>query len=106
MLAVIKTGGKQYIVEPGTTIEIEKIDKKRGEEIIFSDVLLVQKGETLKIGTPFVKGAKVIGKVLEQKKGEKIVVFKFKPKKRYRKKKGHRQLTTKVKIDKIEISSL
>lgn len=103
MLAIIKTGGKQYIVEPGKIIETEKIDKKEGEEIIFSDVLLIQKGKSLKIGNPFVKGAKVIGKVLEQKKGKKVIVFKFKPKKRYKKKKGHRQLITKVKIDKIEI---
>lgn len=103
MLAVIKTGGKQYIVEPGKKIEIEKIDKKEGEEIVFSDVLLVKKGNSLKIGNPLVKGAKVIGKVLKQKKGEKIIVFKFKPKKRYRKRKGHRQLITEVKIDKIEV---
>ena len=103
-LAVIKTGGKQYIVSPGDVIKIEKIDAKAKEEkeITFNEVLLLQKGNKLEIGTPFVKGAKVVGKVLRQGKGKKVIVFKYKPKTRYRVKKGHRQPFTEVEILKIE----
>jgi large subunit ribosomal protein L21 len=103
MFAVIRTGGKQYLVSPGDKIKIEKIEKKEGEEIVFDDVLLLEKQRKLEIGTPKVKGAKVIGKVLKQGKGEKIIVFKYKPKKRYKVKKGHRQPFTEVEITKIEI---
>jgi len=101
--AVIKTGGKQYLVEEGDKIKIEKIEKKLGEEIIFDQVLLLKKntGE-VKIGQPILAGAKVIGKVLTQGKGEKIIVLKYKPKRRYRIKKGHRQRYTEVEILKIE----
>ena len=102
MLAVIKTGGKQYIVSPGQKIKIEKIDKKEGKEITFNNVLLLEKGQKIEIGTPLVKGAKVVGKVLKQGKGKKVIVFKYKPKTRYKKKKGHRQLFTEVEILKIE----
>jgi len=103
MFAVIKTGGKQYLVSPGEKIKIEKIDKQEGEEIVFEDVLLVEKRNKIEMGTPKVKGAKVIGKVLKQGKGEKVIVFKYKPKKRYKVKKGHRQPFTEVEITKIEI---
>ncbi|MCD6270746.1 50S ribosomal protein L21 [bacterium] len=102
MLAVIKTGGKQYIVKKGDKIKIEKVKEAQGQEIIFDQVLLVEKAKKIKIGTPFVEGAKVTGKVLEHGKGEKIIVFKYKPKKRYRKKQGHRQPYTLVEITKIE----
>ena len=102
MLAVIKTGGKQYIVSPGSKIKIEKIDKKDGDEIIFHDVLLLEKNKKVEIGNPIVKGAKVTGKVLEQGKDKKKIVFKYKPKKRYKVKKGHRQPYTEVQITKIE----
>ncbi len=102
MLAVIRTGGKQYLVQPGDKIQIEKLNKKQGAEITFSDVLLVDKNRKLDIGTPKVKGAKVVGKVLKQGKGDKVIVFKYKPKKRYKKKKGHRQPFTEVEITKIE----
>jgi len=102
MLAVIKTGGKQYIVKKGDKIKIEKVKEAQGQEIIFDQVLLVEKVKKVKIGTPFVEGAKVTGKVLEHTKGEKIIVFKYKPKKRYRKKQGHRQPYTLVEITKIE----
>ncbi len=102
MLAVIKTGGKQYIVKKGDKIKIEKVKEAQGQEIIFDQVLLVEKAKKVKIGTPFVEGAKVTGKVLEHTKGEKIIVFKYKPKKRYRKKQGHRQPYTLVEITKIE----
>jgi len=102
MLAVIKTGGKQYIVSPGSKINIEKVNKKEGEEVIFSDVLLLEKNKKVEIGTPFVKDVKVIGKILKQGKGEKIIIFKYKPKKRYQRKMGHRQPFTEVEIIKIE----
>ena len=109
MLAVIKTGGKQYIVSPGDKIKIEKLDKEEGSEVKFSEVLFLEKESLadskqaqVEIGAPFIEGAKVIGKVLEQGKGKKMVIFKYKPKKRYRVKKGHRQQFTEVEITKIE----
>ena len=103
MLAVIKTGGKQYIVTPGQKIKIEKIEKKEGSEISFDEVLLLEKNKKLEIGNPLVKGAKVIGKVLKQGKGEKVIIFKYKSRKRYTLKKGHRQPFTEVEITKISI---
>lgn len=103
MFAVIKTGGKQYLVSPGQKIRIEKIDKKEGEEIVFNEVLLMEKGKKLEIGTPKVEGVKVIGKVIRQGKGEKLIILKYRAKKRYRKKKGHRQPFTEVEIIRIEV---
>ena len=102
MLAVIKTGGKQYLVEPGDKIKIEKIDKEPSKEISFSEVLLLEKDKKLEIGTPFLKGAKVKAKVLEQDKHKKVIIFKYKPKKRYKKKTGHRQPYTLIEIKSIE----
>ena len=104
MLAVIKTGGKQYLVVPGDKIKIEKLNKKEGEEVVFEDVLLLEKNKKLEIGTPKVKGAKIIGKVLKQGKGEKVIIFKYKPKKRSKVKKGHRQPFTQIEIINIETS--
>jgi large subunit ribosomal protein L21 len=101
-LAVIKTGGKQYLVSPGQKIKIEKIDKREGEEITFSEVLLLKKGRNLKIGNPLIEGAKVIGKVLKQSKGEKVIIFKHRPRSSYKVKRGHRQIFTEVEILKIE----
>jgi len=101
MLAVIRTGGKQYLVSPGQKIKIEKIEKKEGSEISFPEVLLLQKGKKIEIGSPLIKGAKVIGKVLGHGKGKKIIVFKYKAKKRYKVKKGHRQPYTEIEITKI-----
>lgn len=103
MLAVILTGGKQYLVTPGQKIKIEKLENKEGDEVVFDKVLLAQKGNKLEIGTPYVGGGKVLGKVLKQGRGKKIIVFKYKAKKRYHKKKGHRQDFTEVEIGKIEI---
>lgn len=102
MLAVIKTGGKQYLVKPGQKIKIEKIDAKEGKEVKFSQVLLLEKNKKIDIGTPFVKGAKVIGKLLSQGKGKKIIAYKYKAKKRYKRKVGHRQPFSEVEITKIE----
>jgi large subunit ribosomal protein L21 len=101
MLAVIKTGGKQYLVAPGDKIKVEKLDKAEGKEIIFGQVLLLSKGKVIKIGAPLVKGAKVTAKVLKQDRAKKVIVFKYKPKKRYQKKKGHRQPFSQVEILKI-----
>ncbi|MCD6270714.1 50S ribosomal protein L21 [bacterium] len=102
MFAVIKTGGKQYLVAPGDKIKVEKIEDEKGKEIVFDKVLLLEKNRKLEIGTPFVSGAKVVAKVLEQGKGKKITVFKYKAKKRYKVKKGHRQPYTEVEILKID----
>jgi len=102
MLAVIKTGGKQYLVTPGEKIKIEKINKKIGEEIIFSEVLLLEKQKKLEIGLPLIKGAKVMGKVTSHGKGKKLIIFKYKAKTRYKKKAGHRQPFTEVEITKID----
>ena len=101
MYAIIKTGGKQYVVEEGKVISIEKLDVEEGAEVTFDEVLLVS-GDDVKIGQPNVAGAKVTGKVLEQGKERKIRIFKYKAKSNYRRRQGHRQPFTKVKIDKIE----
>ena len=102
MLAVIKTGGKQYKVAPGQKIKIEKLENKVGDEVVFDSVLLVDNEKEVSIGNPLVKGAKVLGKVLNQDKHDKVIIYKYKPKKRYRLKKGHRQPFTEVEIIKIE----
>lgn len=102
MLAVIKTGGKQYLVSPGQKIKIEKLDKKEGSEVSFSDVLLVEKNKKVEIGTPKVQGAKVTGKIVSHGKGDKVIIFKYKAKKREQTKKGHRQPYTLVEITGIE----
>lgn len=101
MYAIIKTGGKQYCVEEGKVITIEKLDVEAGAEVALDEVLLVS-GDSVKIGQPTVAGAKVTGKVLEQGKGAKIRIFKYKAKSNYRRRQGHRQPFTKVQIEKIE----
>jgi len=98
MLAVIKTGGKQYKVSPKDKIRIEKIDAEEGKEVIFDQVLLVDKNKKVEVGTPLVKGAKVVGKVLKQDKAKKIVILKYKAKTREKTKRGHRQPYTEVEI--------
>ncbi len=103
MLAIIKTGGKQYIVSPGQKIKIEKIEGEEGKEIIFDEVLLLEKEDKVEIGTPLVKEAKVVGKILRQGKGKKVIVFKVKTKKRYKVKRGHRQPFTEVGITEIRV---
>jgi large subunit ribosomal protein L21 len=101
-LAVIKTGGKQYLVSPGEKIKIEKLNVKEGKEVIFKEVLLLKENGKIEIGNPLIKGAKVIGKVISQGKNKKVIVFKYKSKTRYRIKKGHRQPFSEVEILKIE----
>lgn len=102
MYAIIETGGKQYKVQEGDVIYIEKLDAAEGEQVTFDRVLAVSGGEGLKAGEPFVAGATVTGKVEKHGKGKKIIVFKYKPKKNYRRKQGHRQPFTKVIIEKIQ----
>ena len=114
MITVIKTGGKQYLIAPGDKIKVEKLEVEEGKEVTFPEVLLLEKnpigktsssngaGNKLEIGMPFVKGAKVTAKVLRHGKGEKLIIFKYKPKKRYKRKIGHRQQFTEVEIVKIE----
>ncbi|PJE57757.1 MAG: 50S ribosomal protein L21 [Candidatus Portnoybacteria bacterium CG10_big_fil_rev_8_21_14_0_10_38_18] len=105
MLAVIKTGGKQYLVSPKQKIKIEKIEGKEDDEVNFTEVLLLEKNKKLEIGKPIIKNAKVVGKILKQGKGKKIIVFKYKAKKREQTKKGHRQTFTEVEIKDILLSS-
>lgn len=100
MFAVIKTGGKQYRVQEGDVIYVEKMNAEVDSSVNF-DVLLCGEGDQVSVGTPVVEGAKVEGKVLAQGKGDKIVIFKFKSKKGYRRTNGHRQPFTKVEITKI-----
>lgn len=96
--SIIQTGGKQYKVSAGQKLKIEKLEAEVDGSFVFDKVLLTVDGESVKIGTPYVEGAKVEAKVLKQGKGEKKIVFKYHSKARYRKKKGHRQLFTEVEI--------
>ena len=102
MFAVIKTGGKQYLAQPGDKIKIEKLEKEEGKEFEFLEVLLCDKNKKVEIGTPLVKGAEVKAKVVKHGKGDKLIIFKYKPKKRYKRKIGHRQPFTEVEIVSIE----
>jgi len=103
MYAVLNTGGKQYKVSEGDILRVEKISAELNSTVELTDVLAVSNGEgELTIGNPVVEGAKVVAKVLAHGKAKKVVVFKFKPKKDYRKKQGHRQPFTKILIEKIE----
>ena len=101
--AVIKTGGKQYKITEGETLEIEKIKGKAKDKISFDEVLMIVDGEKLTLGQPLVKNAKVTGEIIDQVKGEKIRIAKFKAKSKYRKVQGHRQRLTQVKIAKISV---
>ncbi|MFA5523917.1 MAG: 50S ribosomal protein L21 [Tissierellales bacterium] len=101
MYAVIETGGKQYRVQEGDVLFIEKVAGNEGENLSFDKILLLSNGEEVKVGKPYVEGATVTGNIVEHGKAKKIVVYKFKRKKDYRKKQGHRQPYTRVKIEKI-----
>ena len=103
MLAIIKTGGKQYKVKAGDKIKIEKIEGEIGTKTEFGEILLLadEDGKEVKIGAPFIKGVKAEGKILKQGRGDKVIIFKYKAKKRYHKKQGHRQDFTEVEITKI-----
>lgn len=101
--AIVKTGGKQYKVSEGDVFEIEKLEVEDGKSIDFDEVLLVADGEKVEIGNPNVEHAKVKAKVVSQEKADKVIVFKYKKRKNYRKKTGHRQKLTKVQIEKISV---
>ncbi len=94
--SIIQTGGKQYKISSGQKLKVEKLEAEAGTSFIFDKVLLVADGENVKIGTPYVEGAKVKAKVLNQGRDKKKIVFKYHSKTRYRKKKGHRQSFTEV----------
>ena len=102
MPAIIETGGKQYKVAEGDTLFIEKLPVEAGDTVTFDKVLAVLDGDKATFGAPVVDGAKVTASVVKNGKGKKVIVFKYKPKKGYRRKQGHRQPYTKVTIGKIE----
>jgi large subunit ribosomal protein L21 len=102
MYAVVSTGGKQYRVEPGATLSIERLDAEPGTEVTFDRVLLVGDGDEVTIGTPVVSGITVRGTVIGQERGRKLVIFKFRQKVKYRRRRGHRQQLTHVRIDTID----
>lgn len=100
--AIIETGGKQYRVQPGETIQVEKLNAQAGETVVLDKVLAVNQDGKLTVGTPYVEGAKVTATVKTQGKGRKIIVFKYHNKTNYRRKTGHRQPFTAITIEKIE----
>ncbi len=101
MFAVIKTGGKQYRVEKGNVIKVEKLAGEAGDKITFDEVLMAGEGSKVTVGEPMVKGASVAAEVLEQTRADKIIVFKKKRRHNYRRKKGHRQHITVLRITDI-----
>jgi large subunit ribosomal protein L21 len=102
MYAIIRTGGKQFRAEPGKTIKVPSLAAEVGEAITFEDVLVTGTDDGVQVGAPTVAGARVTGEVVEHGKGRKIIVFKWKRRKNYRRKQGHRQKYTAVRIDQIE----
>ncbi len=101
MYAVIRTGGKQYTVHEGDTLDVESLRAEPGEEVELGEVLMVGDGAEVRIGRPLVEGARVVAGVVEHGKGKKIIVFKYKSKTRYRRKTGHRQQFTRLAIKQI-----
>ena len=105
MYAVIQTGGKQYKVQPGETVLIEKLDGEPGDSVEFEQVLLLADEERVAVGRPLVEGARVVGTIVEQGRGPKLIVYKFKRRKNYRRKQGHRQDFTAVQIADVVLPS-
>ncbi len=103
MYAVIASGGKQYRVKTGDVLRLEKLQGEAGEPVTFDNILMVADGEDVRIGQPVLENVAVRGHIVEQGKSKKIIVFKYKRRKRYRRKQGHRQQFTAVKIDSIEV---
>lgn len=99
--AIVRTGGKQYRIEPGARVRVERLDVEVGSKIELSDVLLVGTGSDARVGTPTIAGAKVTGTVIAQGKHPKVIVYKFRRRKNYRRKRGHRQPFTEIKIESI-----
>ncbi|MGD8251903.1 MAG: 50S ribosomal protein L21 [Desulfobacterales bacterium] len=102
MYAVVKTGGKQYKVQEGDVLRVEKLPGDVGSDITIDQVLLLADGESVSVGTPILAGAAVKAKIVDQDKAKKILVFKYKRRKRYRRKQGHRQPFTAIRIDSIQ----
>ena len=105
MYAIIESCGRQYKVEKGEVVFFEKLNAEEGKKVTFENVVLVSDNGKVQVGNPYVKGVKVEGKVVAHGKGKKIIVFKMKPKKNYRRKQGHRQPYTKVEITAIKTSA-
>ena len=105
MYAIIETCGKQYKVSKGDVVFFEKLEAEEGKKVKFDKVILVSDNGKVEVGTPYVKGAKVEGKVVAHGKAKKIIVFKYKAKKNYRRKQGHRQPYTKVEITAISTAA-
>ncbi|HOW57423.1 MAG TPA: 50S ribosomal protein L21 [Smithellaceae bacterium] len=103
MYAVIKTGGKQHKVTEGEVLSIEKLEGEKGAEVIFKEVLMVSDDKEVKIGKPLVEGATVVGEIVAQTQGPKLIVFRMKRRKGFHKKTGHRQQLTSMKIKKISM---
>lgn len=103
MYAVVRTGGKQYRVALGDTVEVEKLEGEIGDTIVLDDVLLVADDDAVTIGQPLVEGAKVSARISGQYRGTKIMVFRYRPKKRIRVRRGHRQYRTRLEIESIEL---
>lgn len=100
--AIVESGGKQYKAVEGQSIVVDRLEAEAGEEIVMNDVLLFVNDGAVKVGQPTVKAAKVTGKIVGEEKGPKIIVFKYRPKKHYRVKTGHRQVYTRIQIESIE----
>ena len=99
--AIVEHSGKQYLAQEGSLLEVDRMSLEVGKPIVFKDVLLVSDGKKVEVGAPFVKGASVKGKIQDHPKGKKITVFKYKPKQRYRRTRGHRQLLTHIEIENV-----
>ncbi len=99
--AVVESGGKQYVARSGETIDVDRLSLKEGDKVTFENVLLIAGDGSAQVGSPHIEGAKVLGHVVEEFKGPKVIVFKYKPKIRYRKRQGHRQWYTRVAIDDV-----
>lgn len=101
MYAIIETGAKQYKVEPGQVIKVEKLKHNEGEDLIFDKVLMINKDDKFIFGNPYIEGAKVLASLVKTDKAKKVIVFKQRPRKNYRRLKGHRQYYTSIKINDI-----
>jgi large subunit ribosomal protein L21 len=103
LFAIVQTGGKQYRVAPGDILRVERLPGERGDEVLLEQVLLVADGDAIQVGQPLVAGARVLSEIVRQGKGKKIIVFKKKRRKKYRRKQGHRQLYTALEIKDIQV---
>ena len=103
MYAVIETGGQQFKIAPGEQLKVDKLDGEVGASVTLDKVLMVRTDDDLKVGDPYLQGAKVSGEILEQGRHKKVIVFKFKRRKGYKRTKGHRQDFTKIKINSIDL---